>query len=295
MKKMLLIVNPCAGKRAIVGLLPKVTALLAQGGWDADVKFTLARGDAARWVRELHAGYDLIACCGGDGTLNECITGAMALPPEERPALGYIPSGSTNDFANSLHIPAGILPAAKALAGGEPHRLDVGRFQDRYFSYVASFGAFTKSSYSTPQSMKNAIGHLAYILDGARSIGSIRSTELSVEADGFSEEGKFIFGGVCNSTSMGGVVKIKEDLVDFSDGLLELVLIRHPRNPAELARTVRAVTSGTFRDDCILFRHCRAAAFRMKEPAPWTLDGEFAEGAAEISVACAPGAITLTY
>lgn len=284
-RRLLLIVNPTSGQKKIIPLLPEVFARLSSGGYDVDVKFTLRRGDAAEYVRTLGLTYDTVACCGGDGTLNECVTGLMDLPEAERPAIGYIPCGSTNDFAASLKLPTDILAAADRVAGGEPKSLDIGGFGDRFFTYVASFGAFTESSYSTPQSLKNALGHLAYILDGIKSIGSIRYTELSATAEGEEFSGKFIFGAVCNSTSMGGLLKLKPGQVDFADGLFELMLIRYPENPAELVRILQALTTSRFEDVAgISFRHCREASFRLAAPTPWTIDGEFGGKVTEVTV-----------
>lgn len=292
-KKMLLIVNPTSGQKKILPQLPTVFKILSAGEHDLYLKFTSARGDATEYVRTLGADFDTVVCAGGDGTLNECVTGLMTLPADRRPKIGYIPCGSTNDFAASLKLPTEILAAAERIAAGNSKRLDVGAFGDRYFTYTASFGAFTESSYSTPQSLKNVLGHLAYILDGIKSITSIRYTELSVSSDGETLSGKYIFGGICNSTSMGGVMKLKGDQVDFSDGLFELMLIRYPRSAAELARIIQAVTTCTFDGDLVSFRHCREAQFTMKEPTPWTIDGEFGGRVEEICVKNLPGAMDM--
>ena len=292
-QNVLFIVNPCAGKRRIVPHLFSLVKTFTDRGADVDIRLTGARGEATELVASRGEQYDQVVCGGGDGTLNEVICGLMRLPPERRPRVGYIPAGSTNDFANSLGLPSDLIAAAEVAAAGVPSALDVGRFDDRYFSYVASFGAFTESSYATSQSMKNALGHLAYILNGAKSISSISATELSAEADGETLEGRFIFGGVCNSTSMGGVVKLKGGLVDFSDGLMELMLIRYPTNAGELGRCVRSLLTSDFDPQMVLFRHVRQVTFRLPKPVVWTLDGEKAEAGEEVRVECIPGAMTM--
>lgn len=292
-KKLLLIVNPCAGTRRIVGQLPDVVRRLSAGGYDVDVKFTQATGDATDYVLRLWREYALIVCSGGDGTLNECVCGLMQLAEAERPPIGYIPAGSTNDFAVSLKLPTDIGSAADRIVSGQARALDAGAFGARHFMYVASFGAFTESSYSTSQNLKNVLGHTAYILDGIRSLGSIGYTELEGEADGEAFSGRYIFGSVSNSTSLGGVFKLKSGLVDFSDGRFELLLVRYPSNAGEFMRILQSMSAGNFEDKSILFRHVQQARFRFSQPTAWSLDGEGSGPVEEVSVQTCAGALRM--
>ena len=181
MQRLLLIINPCAGTKRIVRYLPEIIDLFRRHGFENTVYLTVAQADATEIVRERGADFDRIVCCGGDGTFNEVLTGMLSAGLHV--PIGYIPCGSTNDFANSLHLPRSITKAARCTVEGEQIALDVGQFGDRYFSYVASFGAFARTSYSTPQNVKNALGHLAYILQGISDLPSIRPIHMKVEAE----------------------------------------------------------------------------------------------------------------
>lgn len=201
MKKLLFIVNPKAGKTKSNAPLFDAVAAFSRAGYLVRVFLTEAGGEARIYAAKWGPQYDVVVCAGGDGTLNETISGLMEL--ERRPLLGYLPNGSTNDFAASLHLSSDPRHAAQAIASGQPHALDIGRHNDRYFAYVASFGAFTRSSYSASQAAKNALGHFAYILEGLGDLDSLRPYNCRIEADGETFEGDFIFGAVCNSTSLG--------------------------------------------------------------------------------------------
>ena len=231
MKKLLFIVNPRAGKTKSSAPLFDAVAALSRAGYLVRVFVTEAGGDASRVAADWGPDYDVVVCAGGDGTLNETISGLMTLP--QRPLLGYLPNGSTNDFAASLHLSSDPRLAALDIAGGSPHPLDIGRHNDRYFAYVASFGAFTRSSYSASQAAKNALGHFAYILEGLSDLDSLRPYRCAIEADGERFEGEFIFGAVCNSTSLGGLVKLDASRVAMDDGAFELLLLRMPKTPCK--------------------------------------------------------------
>ena len=210
---------------------------------DADyeiiVHMTRGQGDATEIVKDKDRDMDLIVCCGGDGTFNEAMTGVMQAGADV--PLGYIPAGSTNDFANSLKLPTDMLEAARNIVEGQPIPYDVGKFNDRYFSYVASFGAFTRTSYATPQNLKNALGHTAYILSGIQELSQIRNVHVRMEMDERVVEDDFLFGAISNSTSLGGVLTLDPKRVDMGDGVFELLLIRAPKDLLELNECVWAV------------------------------------------------------
>ena len=277
MKKLLLILNPNSGKKKANRYLVQILDILNRGGFDVTVYVTAARGDATEVVRKRAAEFDRILCIGGDGTFNEMISGL--LPTGLSTPISYIPAGSTNDFATSLHLSKNILQAARDIAEGEPRPLDLGRFNDRYFSYIASFGAFTRASYATSQSLKNALGHFAYILAGIKEIASIRSHHMRVTlADGTVYEDDYIFGAVSNSTSVAGILTLAPELVDMNDGLFEVLLVRKPHNPLELSDCVLALTTQDYNTPMLTL--CSSARVEMEssEELAWSLDGEEAMG-----------------
>lgn len=293
-QSVLLIINPTAGKlRAKTGIYDILGPLCA-AGLRVTVYTTAARGEAVEVVRRFGAQFDRILCVGGDGTLNEVVDGLLT-GSVERP-VGYIPAGSTNDFAATLGLVGDLSSSVRTYLEGRPRPLDVGCFNGgRYFSYIASFGAFTSSSYTAPQTTKNAIGHLAYVLEGIKDLPSLQPIELRAETDdGRVFEGSFIFGAVSNSTSIGGMVKLDASLVDLSDGMFELLLIRMPKSIAELNRILYALTSRDYAaaPEIVLTR-AKAVTVATKEKLSWSLDGEYEEGGTVAEIKAMPGAVQL--
>jgi diacylglycerol kinase (ATP) len=279
MKKLLLILNPCSGKKKASHALADVVNVFNRGGYDVTVYITAARGDATNVVAQRAPEFDLVVCAGGDGTFNETISGLLA-GGHDTP-IGYLPAGSTNDFASSLHLSKNLVEAARDIVEGTPRRLDVGRFNDRYFSYVASFGAFTRASYATSQNVKNALGHLAYILSGIKELAYIRSRRLRFTLDdGTVLEDEYIFGAISNSTSVAGILTLSEDLVDMNDGVFELLLVRKPENLLELNDCVLALTTQDYHTPMLTFTSARSVEIEAPEDMDWTLDGEREPGRA---------------
>ena len=227
MKKMLFIMNPFSGQKRANKFLPDILLLYSQAGFDVTVHMTTAQGSAREAVLRLGQGMDLVVCCGGDGTFNETVHGMLELGLTV--PIGYIPAGSTNDFAASLRLSTNILQAARDILDGEPVSYDVGKFGGRYFSYVASFGAFTRASYATPQSIKNALGHTAYLLEGINELSQIRKVHIRMEMDEGVVEDDFLFGAISNSTSVGGILTLNSNQVDLGDGLFEILLVREEK------------------------------------------------------------------
>ena len=282
MKKLLFIVNPRAGKTKSAAPLFEAVAAFSRAGYLVRVYVTEAGGQARDIAAKWGSRYDMVVCAGGDGTLNETISGLMAL--EQRPPLGYLPNGSTNDFAASLHLHTTVEAAARAAAGGVPYPLDIGRHNDRYFAYVASFGAFTRSSYSASQAAKNALGHFAYILEGLGDLDSLRPYRCAIEADGERFEGEFIFGAVCNSTSLGGLVKLDPKRVHMDDGMFELILLRMPKTALDLQNLITALNRMDYDYPGVIFRHVRSVTVTTREDIPWSLDGEYAPSAPRVEI-----------
>ena len=283
MKKMLFIMNPYSGMRKANRYLADIISLFNRAGYEVNIHMTTGPGDAAKFAEAYSQDVDLVVCCGGDGTLNETITG-MIRAGSEAP-IGYIPAGSTNDFASSLKLSTNIMQAVQDILEGEPVSYDVGRFGDRYFSYVASFGAFTKSSYATPQNIKNALGHTAYVLEGISELSQIRKVHVRMELEEEVVEDDFLFGCISNSTSIGGVLTLDPRQVDMADGLFEIFLVRAPRNLTEISECLQALQSQRY-NDCamITFGSVRKLRVIADENMPWTLDGEKFDGQHEIQV-----------
>lgn len=283
MKKLLLLMNPCSGKKRANRVLTDIIAVFNRGGCDVTTYMTAARGDATEVAAARAAEFDAVVCIGGDGTFNEVISGICASGTDT--PIGYIPAGSTNDFASSLKIPKNLLQAAETIVAGTPRRLDVGKFNDRYFSYIASFGAFTRTSYATPQSMKNALGHLAYLLAGVKEVAAIRSTHLRfTTAEGAVYEDDYIFGAISNSTSVAGVLTLAPELVDMNDGVFELLLIRKPKNAIELSNCVVSLLSQKYDTPMLTLSSTARVTVEGAPDMDWTLDGEHAPGAASCTV-----------
>lgn len=282
MKKMLFILNPNAGVRKANKFLAEILGIFNRAGYDVHTYVTAGPGEGGKIVRERAGEMDVVVCCGGDGTYNEVMAGLLQSGAEA--ALGYIPAGSTNDFASSLGLPSDVLAAAKVIAKGKLRRYDVGSFGGRYFAYVASFGAFTQTSYATPQSVKNTLGHLAYILGGISEISQIKKHHIRLETEDRVIEDDFIFGAICNSTSLGGVLKLDKAMVDMQDGKFELLLIRAPRNLGELGSCLQALQ--TKRYNCNMITFCTAQKVQVTAPEdlPWSLDGERENGRSTVLV-----------
>lgn len=281
-KKNLIIMNPCSGKKKANKFLTDIVDAFTKDGYMNTVLTTLKQGDGTVYAKEYGADYDLITCIGGDGTFNEVVAGL--LEGEIDVPIGYIPAGSTNDFASSLNLSSGIVKAAKDIVQGEAVPLDIGSFNGRKFSYIASFGAFTQTSYATSQNLKNMLGHLAYLLEGAVSITSIRPEHLKIEADGKTYEGDYIFGAISNSTSFGGVLKINPEYVDMSDGKFELLLVKAPKNPIDLTEIIYMLSNQDYNSNMLTFINADTFKIHANEKMAWSLDGEYQEGCQDIVI-----------
>lgn len=275
--KALLIVNPVSGKKRINNELVNIISRLEKGGYVTNVHVTVRRGDATETTR-MHGGeYDVIICCGGDGTLSETVNGMIA--GGHKTKIGYIPSGTTNDFANGIGLSSDVLKAADDIVYGKPKAFDIGRFNEREFMYIASFGAFTQSSYGTPQKLKNTFGHFAYILSGIKELAEIKPYHMSVyDAEGILHEGDYIFGAACNATSVGGIIKLDKNLVDLSDGVFEVMLVRCPKTPVQISLMAKALLNGNYDNEFLDFFHTKRLVVHCDEALPWSLDGEEADG-----------------
>lgn len=283
MKKILFIFNPRSGKAQIRNKLMDILDIFAKAGYELSVHVTQRTGDAMEAAAAYGDRVDLVVCSGGDGTLNETISGLMKL--DHIPDLGYIPAGSTNDFASSLKISKSMVKAAEAAVFGEPYPIDIGCFcGDRHFVYIAAFGAFTEVSYLTPQDKKNVLGHQAYMLEGMKSLASIKSYEMRIECDELTLEGEFIFGMITNTMSVGGFKGLVTQDVALDDGEFEVLLIRTPKTPLDLTNIINYMFLKEEPNEYVHKFRTRSLRILSEEPIDWVLDGEFGGTKREVNI-----------
>ena len=275
MQKMLLFVNPAAGREEMRNALMDTISRFTAAGYEVTCHPTQKPLDISEVIRDRGMDFDIIVACGGDGTLNETVTGLMHLNKKPKPILGYIPTGTVNDFATSLHIPKTIPEAVENIINGVPFPVDMGGFNDRYFTYVAAFGAFTKVSYSTPHATKQALGRAAYLLEGVRSLGDIHPIHVVAETEGAKIEEDVILGMVTNATSVGGFKALDDDIVKMDDGLNELVLVRAPKDLLGFNAIVSAILRRDFSQDHFRVFQSGYVTLEFDKPVAWTLDGEY--------------------
>ncbi len=284
-KKALMIVNPTAGKQTVRGQIFSIIETLCDSGYVPTVLTTSAKGDATAYAHEMGAGYDIVVCCGGDGTLNETITGLID-SGKKYPPIGYIPCGTTNDMASSLGLPKTIKKAAEAIVTGSSCYHDIGKFGDMaYFSYIASFGAFTKVSYATPQSAKNLLGHFAYVLSGAMELGNIKSYHIRMTFDSQVIEEDCIYLSITNTRSFAGLFSFPKDEVSLHDGLFEVLAIKTPKNVVDVSNIISNISKGNFTDEKhMLLFHTSNIKVETEEEITWTIDGEQSPEIKEVEI-----------
>ena len=272
-KQVLLIVNPCAGRTSTRLGGPEIVDLFPPDDYEFETHYTQGRGDATQLVKDYAENKDIVICCGGDGTLNETINGVMELP--RRIPIGYIPTGSTNDLASTLGIPRDPEKAAALIQAAHTNSYDIGLFNNRYYSYVAAFGAFTRSSYATKQWMKNLFGHFAYLLNGVfKEWKNISSTHMKIEYDGGEMEGDFSFGSISNSTSISGIFRLKKEEVKLNDGDFEILLVRKARF-SEAPSLLNKIRKKEYDGKRIILLKTGQVKITTDAPIAWTLDGEY--------------------
>lgn len=274
-KKVLFIINPISGKGLIKNHVLEIIDIFIKNKMSVNVHITQRPLEACELTREQAGEYDLIVCSGGDGTLDEVITGLMQNQTGVRCPVGYIPAGSTNDFGNSLGIPKNMEEAARCIALNHPYPCDIGEFNQDYFVYIAAFGAFTDVSYQTKQEVKNVLGHLAYVLEGAKRLFNLKAYRLKVKVGEEVIEDEFIFGMITNSQSVGGFKNITGKNIKLDDGVFEVTLIRNPKNPIELQEILGAILLKEIDNKHIYYQKADKIEIEAEEEIPWTLDGEF--------------------
>lgn len=286
MKKVLLIVNPVAGKLRLHSELFDIVEVFCNNDYLVTTAITQYRGHGRELAANAYKeGYDLVVCCGGDGTLNEAMSGLLEKSDRSPIPLGYIPAGSTNDFADTLGIPSVPSAAAVNICKSDRVAIDVGKFNnERSFSYIATFGAFSAASYNAPQELKNTIGHMAYLIEGMKQLANMKRYRAGISADGKQYSGDYIYCSVSNTKSVGGLVKLSEKIVDLHDGLFEVILVKYPEDIAQTSKIISGVLSSDFSGDMFEFFKAKEITFVMEEGADWSLDGEKVEAPATVTI-----------
>lgn len=292
MKKLLFIINPKAGVKKNRNYIDDAVEVFEEAGYKVGIKYTKKRLDGTNIAREYGAKVDLVVCMGGDGTLNEVIQGLAEM--NIMTPLGYIPAGSTNDFATSLGLKSNPKEQAEFIVSHEAKPLDMGMFNGRYFVYTASAGIFTETSYSTPQKMKNRLGHFAYILHGSRELFRIRSLKLKIELEDKTYEGKYIFAAINNATKVGGIMKLDKESVEFNDGEFELMLVEFPKGPVEFMKLVIKIFTQSFTGK-ITLEKIKSARITDCTDIDWSLDGEKEKGRAVVDFKVIHDAVNFIY
>lgn len=286
-RRLLLIINPVSGKKTILRTLADIVTVFQNADYICTVMVTQAPGDARRFTEQYAALYDRIVVAGGDGTLNQAVSGLASLGLKI--PIGYIPCGSTNDFARSMNLSTNALEAARQAVSDTPMDIDVGHFGSEYFTYVAAFGMFTDTTYTTAQSVKNIIGHAAYVIDGITNIGKYKSVNMRITADGQVFEGDYLFGAICNSTSVAGVLSLPAEAVDMKDGMFELLLVQTPDDPLELSTILNGLARQDYSSEHITFKQCSSLTIENLDRVEFSLDGERSRVYNTVQVSMMPG------
>lgn len=295
-KKLLLIMNPKSGIMLAPKYLAEIIGRFSDAGFLTQVLMTTGRGDARDFACEYGGESDVVVVSGGDGTFNEVIDGLISGGHDTD--LGYIPSGSTNDFANSVGLPKNIFECVDAIIKGTPHNVDIGSFNGRYFSYVASFGAFTSVTYSVPQNLKNIFGHAAYVMGGITELANLKAIHARITADPDTDdervyEGDYVLGAVCNSRSVGGILRLDKLDVDMNDGVMEVLLVKMPRDLIALNDIAISMLGGTFASSQIESFTAANIRIEIQDGTHWTLDGEYEEGSDVCTIHTLRSAVSL--
>lgn len=293
-KKLLFVINPLSGKGNIKNHLLKIVDTFIKDGWNVNIRTTQSKNDAFEYVKEKGQKFDMIVVSGGDGTLNESIQGLMTIDAKKRPLLGYIPAGTTNDFASNMQISRNMKKAAEDIVKGCLFNCDIGSFNDKKFIYVAAFGAFTDVAYETPQQNKNMLGNLAYFLEGAKKLPTIKPHHMKISYDGGEIEDDFIYGMVSNTNYLGGIKAEKAFKAHLNDGLFEVVLVKTPKNVIETQVLINNLLTQNLSSDKFIIFKTDKVWFKSEEEVHWTLDGEFGGAVVEAEIVNEKQAVTLS-
>ena len=281
-KKLFFVFNPKAGKGKIKTALMDIVDVFNKGGYEVVIRATQYPKDAYEMTRKYADKVDLVVCSGGDGTLDEVVAGLVETG--SKVPVGYIPAGSTNDFAGSLFIPKNMVAAAEMIMEENVYRCDIGKFNKQTFTYIAAFGLFTDVAYETDQDLKNILGHLAYLLEGVKRLFDIQSYHMKVTTEDEIFEDDFMYGMITNSRSVGGFKNLTGKNVDMNDGLFEVTLITTPKNPMDMQEIIAGLMSGKDNSDLIYTFKTSRIRLHSDEAVAWTLDGEYGGDHKEVEI-----------
>lgn len=281
-KKLFFVFNPKAGKGKIKTALMDIVDIFNKGGYEVVIRATQYPKDAYEMTRKYADKVDLVVCSGGDGTLDEVVAGLVETG--SKVPVGYIPAGSTNDFAGSLFIPKNMVAAAEMIMEENVYRCDIGKFNKQTFTYIAAFGLFTDVAYETDQDLKNILGHLAYLLEGVKRLFDIQSYHMKVTTEDEIFEDDFMYGMITNSRSVGGFKNLTGKNVDMNDGLFEVTLITTPKNPMDMREIIAGLMSGKDNSDLIYTFKTSRIRIQSDEAVAWTLDGEYGGDHKEVEI-----------
>ena len=291
MKKLLFIYNPKAGKARIKYHLADIIDEFVRAGYEVTVSPTMACGDAEVMASHVRDEYDMVVVSGGDGTLDEVVTGLML--SQKKMPLGYIPTGSTNDFGTSLNLPKSMTEAAQVAVRGRDFVCDVGKFNDGYFVYVAAFGLFTQVTYETPQKDKNILGYAAYVLEGAKRLNDIKTYNMKITHDGVTQEGEYLVGMVSNSNTVGGMKALTGNHVALDDGLFEVLLVKKPPYFIDVNGIIAALMDRNIDNPYVESFHTESITFECDSQVAWNLDGEFGGNASKAKIGIVHNGLTI--
>ena len=295
-RKLLLIMNPRSGLMLAPKHMAAIIEKFSGAGYLTEVLMTTDKGDARQFAEAYGGDADVVVVSGGDGTFNEVVDGMISAGHSTD--IGYLPTGSTNDFANSLGLPKNLMDCVDAVIKGKATPIDIGSFNGRYFSYVASFGAFTSATYSVPQNLKNIFGHAAYVMGGIKEIAELKPIHAKFISDkdtGHARvyEGNYVIGAICNSKSIGGILHLENLGVDMSDGQMEVLLIKMPTDIIMLSEIAMSMFSGSFQSGQIESFTASTLEVEIESGIHWTLDGEYEEGKQHCDIRTIPSAISV--
>jgi YegS/Rv2252/BmrU family lipid kinase len=292
-KKLLFIYNPMAGKSKIKTSLSSIIEFFGKNNFEVVIYATTGKKDAKKIIHDCLSrdNYELVVCSGGDGTLNEVISGVMNF--ETRTKIGYLPSGTTNDFAYNLKLPKNLPKAAEVILSGEEFPCDIGLINGEYFTYTAAFGLFTDTSYETPQTTKNVLGRMAYILEGIKRLPNWKSYRMEITCDDRVITDNFIYGMVSNSVSVGGFKGLTGKDVLLDDGLFEGIFIKMPQTVLDFQGVINDLLKGNLNSDHIYSFPVKEILLTSEEKVPWSIDGEFGGEYNSVNITNLEKAITI--
>lgn len=272
--KLLLLVNKKSGKETIEKYVPKIIEEFEENNFEVDLMYTKITNNATKIIMNYDKDFDLVVCCGGDGTLNQTISGLMEI--NKKVSIGFIPLGTANDFAKNFNLTDDVLYLPHNIMSYKSQKCDTGKFNDKYFNYVAAFGVCTKVSYTTKKSLKKRFGKKAYYMKAIKEFFHIKSYKVKLTFDDKVIEDEFVYGGISNSISIAGLQWFKPEDIDLNDGKFEAIFIKKPKNPIQTIKIFNSMLQKNYKNKAeIVYFKTDNIDIEIEEELPWTLDGEY--------------------